>query len=481
MPTLTNFTGGLHIPRYFGAQIPNTGLLEASNVEFDSRSGGLRGRRGRSLYATLPAKPISLWRHYPKTGSPAFLAQVDNGTNSVLYHDTASTGTFTTISGGGSYTTGKPFYWTNWASKDRSFMANGDVLLSYNGVVTTVTQTGPAITGPYIVMHQSRLFGTKTSEINYSVYATAINDETTVDPVNQLNVSDPQGGSITGLASMQDRLLIAKSTNIWTMLGDIQFSPILTKLCEVGCVAPRSWQPCTYGVLFVSRDGVYLTDGVNPVPTCLSQAIEPVFTSATSNTVYANAVGVWYPRREQYHLRLDPSHGHTYVLHRLAVPGSKGMWAWSINTLTPLEAGAVWDSEGDSGDPYFSDALNHIYHMDTGTTDAGTPYTVAAQTASLRIDEDQRVGRVHYVFLNYQGTGSCSVGLRYNNAAANDVALTLGTAGSLGLQRTRQMVVDQSKSGQFVSAKVTLPTDGPAAELYSIRLDPRKRSGRIWR
>jgi hypothetical protein len=482
MPTLSNFLGGLHIPRYFGAAIPNNALLVADNIEYDARAGGLRGRRGRSLYATLPAKVTSLWRHYPKTGSPAFLAQVDTGSNSTIYHDTASSGTFTAVTGGGSYATGKRFFYTNWASKDRSFFANGQVLLSYNGVITSVTQTGGQITGPYIVVHQSRLFGTRFDEINYSVYATDVNDELTISSQSQLNVSDPQGGSITGLASLPDRLLIAKSTNIWTMLGDIRFTPILTKFSEVGNVAPLSWQPSVYGVFYVARDGVYITDGVNPVPLYLSAAIEPAFTSATGNTVYPNAVGIWYPRKEQYHLKLDPSHGHSYVLHRLLVPGqNKPVWAWSVNTLAPQECGAVWDSEGDSGDPYFADAINHIYHIDNGATDAGVPYTSAAQTASLRLDADQRVGRVHYVFLNYQGTGAASVGLRYNNAASNDVALSLGVAGALGLQRTRQKVNDQEKSGQFVSAKVTLPADGPSAELYSIGLDARLRSGRIWR
>ena len=482
MPTLTNFLGGLHIPRYFGAAIPSNALLVADNVEYDARSGGLRGRRGRTLYATLPAKVTSLWRHYPKTGSPAFLAQVDNGSNSTIYHDTASSGTFAAATGGGPFSSGKRFFYTNWASKDRSFMANGDGLLSYNGVVTVVIQTGGQITGPYIVVHQSRLFGTRSDEINYSVYATDVNDELTISAQSQLNVSDPQGGSITGLASLPDRLMIFKNTSLWAMLGDIRFTPILTKLSEVGCVAPLTLHNSSYGVFFLSRDGLYLTDSVNPVPTYLSAAIEPVFTSATGNTVYTNAVGTWYPRKEQYHLKLDPSHGHTYVLHRLQIPGqSKPVWAWSVNILVPQEAGAVWDSEGDSGDPYFSDAINRIYHIDNGTTDAGVAYTSAAQTASLRMDAEQRVGRVHYVFLNYQGTGAASVGLRYNNAAANDVSLSLGTAGALALQRTRQKVNDQEKSGQFVSCKVTLPADGPSAELYSIRMDARLRSGRIWR
>jgi hypothetical protein len=478
---VSDFLGGLYIPPYLGASIPSNALLRADNIEFDS-SGLVRGRRGRALYATVPAAVTSMWRHYPKTGSPSFLAALDSGTSVTLMHDTASTGTFAPISGGGTYATGKRFTWSNWASKDKSFGANGDILISYNGVVTTVTQTGPAILGPYITVHQSRLFGTRPDEINYSVYASEINDETTVNPVNQLNVSDPQGGSITGLFTMPDRLVIFKSSCIFTMLGDIRYSAILTRLSEIGAISSQAIAQAPYGIFFVGRQGIYLTDGVNPTPMEMSGPLRALFTSPTGNISYPNAVGYYYPRKDQYHVKLDPSHAHTYVLSRVPKVGSNGQtWAWAVNMSEPLVAAATWDSEGDTGSAYVADHLGHIYQMDTGATDDGTPYTSMIQTAALRLDEQQRVGRVSYLFLNYTGSGPATVGLRYNNASVNDLSFTLGETGSLALQRPRQMIVDQSKSGQFVSAVVVLPLDGPSAELYSIRMDARLRSSRLWR
>jgi len=365
-------------------------------------------------------------------------------------------------------------------------MANGDVLLSYNGVITTVVQTGGQITGPYLVIHQSRLFGTKLSEINYSVYATDVNDELTINAASQLNVSDPQGGSITGLASLPDRLLIFKSTNIWTLLGDIRFSAILTKLTETGCIAPASVAQAPYGVFFVGRSGVYLTDGQAPEPVKVSMPIDSLFTSIGTNVSYPNAVGVYYPRRDMYKLKLDPSHNYTYTLQRVMTLVRRHLlaqWAWSKNTNEPMVAGHVWDSESDTGDPYVSDTTGHIYHADSGTTDAGTAYTSIVQTASLRLHPQQYVGRIHFVQCNYTGTGPATMSLRYNNAATDDVVTTvqMGVTGSLGLQRGSQRIVDQTKSGQFVSAVVTLPQDGPNTELYSIGLDARLRSARVWR
>ena len=478
---LTNFLGGLWVPPYFTAQAPNNALITADNIEY-GHTGAVQGRRGRTLYGTLPAKAISLWRHYPRTGSPATLAAVDNGASVELRHDTASNGTFATVTGGAGLATGKRLFFTNWGSKDRSFFANGVGLYSYNGVITNVVQTGPQITGPYVVVHQSRLFGTKADEINYSVYATDVNDELTVNAANQLNVSDPQGGSITGLASLPDRLLILKNTSLWVMLGDIKFSAILTKLTETGCVAPLSIAQAPYGVFFVGRSGVYLTDGQRPEPIDLSGPIRSLFTPPTTNVSYPNAVGIYYARKDMYKVKLDPAHGYTYCLQRIQVPGARGVvWAWSRNTNEPLVSGNVWDSEGDTGDPYVSDSGGNVYRADSGATDAGVAYASVVQPVSLRLSDELSVGHVHYVHLLYRGSGAATVGLRYNNAAADDLTLSLGQAQAIGLQRTRKMVTDKSKSGQFVSPVITLPGDGPGAELYSLKLDARVRSRRVWR
>src|SRR6187402_2180680 len=112
---VSDFLGGLYIPPYFGATIPSNALLRADNIEFDS-SGLVRGRRGRALYATVPAAVTSMWRHYPKTGSPSFLAALDSGAGVEIRHDTASDGTFAPITGGTGFATGKRFFWSNWAS-----------------------------------------------------------------------------------------------------------------------------------------------------------------------------------------------------------------------------------------------------------------------------------------------------------------------------------------------------------------------------
>src|SRR5262252_4433935 len=233
---LSQFTGGLWIPRYFGGAIPLDALLQAQDIAFLSQ-GGIRGRGGRTLYGS-PGQPVtSLWRHYPRTGTPAFLAVRDGGSSAEIRHDTASNGTFAAVTGGTGFATGKPIYWSNWPQKNKTFFANGAGVWAYNGVIAQVTMTGTGITGPYLVVHQDRLVGTVLSEINYSVYFTDIGDETTVTAGNQLSFNDQQGGSITGIFSFSDDLLVVcKSTNLWNVLGDLRYSAIKKKYSEIGFI-----------------------------------------------------------------------------------------------------------------------------------------------------------------------------------------------------------------------------------------------------
>ena len=121
---MRNFLGGLWLPSFFGDQAPANGLLAADNIEY-MPSGAVRGRRGRVLYGTVPAKAVSLWRHYPRTGSPAFLAAYDDGISTTIRHDTASNGTFAVISGSPTFATGKRFFFTNWATTPRGVFRLG--------------------------------------------------------------------------------------------------------------------------------------------------------------------------------------------------------------------------------------------------------------------------------------------------------------------------------------------------------------------
>ncbi len=487
-----NFHGGLWIPRKFGGPIPANALLQADDIVY-LPGGGVRGRGGRTKYnaSLLSGSVLGLWRHYPRTGSPAFLSFEDTGATVNVKHDTAGAGVFSSITGGTGFATGARPSFTNWASKNKTFFANGFGLWAYNGVIAAVTQTGGQITGPYLAIHQSRLVGTVLNEINYSLYFTAVDDETTITAGNQLNFSEPQGGSITGVVSLSgssETLLLLKSTSLWVVTGDLQFNPLKDRYSEIGCVAPASVAPSTdekgmtQGVFFVGRSGVYYADGAS-APVNISGPLEPLFIGAdgTTFTTYSSAVGYYYPRLDCYEVKLSPGDSFTYVVQRVRSLDGKLHWPWAKITNRPLTAAAVWNSESDTGNPYLGQSTGQVWRADYGSLDDTTPYTPTIQLPFFSLDSRHRVGRVDRAYVDYFGSNVCTVGVRYDNAGSNDVTMTHGAAQALGLQRTRVKALSYDKSGQFVSAVVALPQDGPQTELYRLSVDVRLRSGRVWR
>jgi hypothetical protein len=487
----TNFLSGLWIPRRFGGPIPMTSLLEATDIVY-LPSGGVRGRGGRVKYnaAPLSGSVLALWRHFPRAGAPAFLAAEDTGSTVNLKHDTASNGTFAAITGGGGFATGKRFYFTNWASKNKTFFANGDGLWSYNGVIAAVTQTGVQMTGPYVTVHQARLVSTRSDEINYSVYFSDVDDETKVSAGNQINVSDPQGGSITAIISLAGAanvLVIGKSTNQWVVTGDLQFNPIKARYSEVGIVAPASVavvndeKGMPVGYFFVGRGGVYFADGQAP-PVKLSEPLESLFVApdGVTFTTYPAAVGYYHPQLDAYEVKLSPADAHTYVVQRVRA-GKSTYWPWSKITNRPLTAAATWDAESDAGQAYLGQSNGYVWRVNYGALDDTTPYTPTIQLPFMLIDGRHRVGRVDRLYADYFGSNVCTVRVRYDNTASDDLVLSVGSAQAIGLQRTRVKTLNYDKSGQYVSTVWSFPQDGPAFELYRIGYDVRLRSRRVWR
>jgi hypothetical protein len=499
-----NFSDGLWLPEGIDFGVPPNALLVANNIEYTT-SGGVRGRRGRTRFVTLASPIISLWRHYPRTGSIKTLAAIDSG-SAVKFQDASGTSsTFADVSGGGSLTTAMPWYFTNWSSKNKSFLANGsNPLKSYDGsAIASVSSVGtagylnPVPDGPYLVIHKARLWATKSSELNYSVYASNVNDETSFLATNQLSVNDPKGGVITGLASFFDFLLIFKSSSIWRFVGDIGTltGAQLARYCDRGCTAPNSIAVTPFGVIFVGKDGVWLTDGTQPVPQELSAPIRSLFTARASETAYASAVGTWYPRKQMYVLKLDPTASEAWVLQRIQVlyenpyigAHSQAVWIWSKHTSLPCAAGttmSTWFSDTDDGRLMIGDANGKIwvYDADSTTTDDGTAIVSSIQTASRPMDASGRTGCAYRAKVLFRGTQALTGSLFYDQHTSADSSFTAGSViGSPAEFWRRASIFDFAKQGRFVSVSVSNPSDSYQFELNAIDLDVRLRSRRVWR
>lgn len=138
--------------------------------------------------------------------------------------------------------------------------------------------------GPYVTVYKSQLVTTKNDALGYLVAASNVNSDLTWDSTNSLSVNDPQGGFITGLVPFGGALLIFRQTSIWRFDGVITSTGVdsgkLERISDEGCVAPKSIAVTPFGVIYVGRTGVFLTDGTATPPTELSRPIRGLFVQA---------------------------------------------------------------------------------------------------------------------------------------------------------------------------------------------------------
>jgi hypothetical protein len=480
MITLSDFSGGLWNPDQTEFALPSNALLLASNLDFLT-TGGLRGRRGRVKYnaTVLPGAVLSLFRHYPRVGSAATLAAFVNGGSVEIRHDTIGNGTFSPITGGTGFAAGQRFFFATWPTKNNTFLANGvDTMRSYNGVLSDMGATPPK--GPYLTVWQSRLWATRPDEINYSVYASDVNDETVWPADNHLQVADPQGGKIVGLVGWQDRLIILKTTGLFSFFGDIDLpvSSNLQQFSDRGCVSDLSIATCPDGILYMGREGVLLTDGQRAVPYEVSRPIRSTFVSASTQQVASQAFGVWYPRRAQYWLSTTAGVWPLVIATRLLK--DKPTWAWATNPLAP-NCGCTWDSEGEDGRLLLGDTAGRVWVMDTGTTDDGAPITTVVKLISRLIDPGlSRFGRITAVKALHRGATPIVGSIEYDSSGLPDVNFSVGGT-PLGVKDSRATLFDDlSKLGRFMAVGLNTTGDSYNFELHRLDLETRLKAARRW-
>lgn len=483
MLTLTDFSGGLWLSDQTDFAIPPNALLQAQNIDY-LPSGALRGRRGYTKYnaSLLPGSVLSLWRHYPRSGTPATLAAFVNAATVEIRHDTVGAGTFAAVTGGTGFAAATRWHFTNWPSKNKTFLANGsDNLRAYNGVLADMGAIPKK--GPYLTVWQSHLWATDPTELNYSVYASEVDDETVWPADNHLNVSDAQGGRIVGLVGWQDRLIILKSTGLWSFFGDIDLpvSSNLQQYSDKGCVSDLSIDVTPEGIIYQARDGVRITDGLHSEPIEISRPIRSSFLSASTQIIWSTALGIWYPRRQQYWLSLAAGSWPTTIATRLLKTDGHKNFSWSTVLGHPtINAACTWDSEAEDGRLLVGDTTGQVWTMDTGITDNGAAIASTIKLPALLLDpQQQRFGRVVKVKTLHRSSVALAGAIEYDFSGVSDVSFGLGGTG-IAVRDSRATLWDTTKLGRFAALGLSNPSDSSAFELHRVDMDLRLKNARRW-
>ena len=341
--------------------------------------------------------------------------------------------------------------------------------------------------GPYATLHQNRLWATQPAELGFSVYGSEVNDPTRWYGDIQLSLNDALGGSITGLVSLTGQtplLLILKDTSLWYYVGDPLSGGQLVRFSRVGCQAPDSVALTPFGVVFVGTDGVFLTDGQTAMPTRISDPLGSLFVGRTADSCWKTAVGVYYPKKQQYWLKLDPTAAEGYVCQFLGQSV-----AWSRMPVMPMQAATVYSAAADDGQLVLAGADGWIRQADVGTTDddgteAGQPIPVMLRTGSHVLDDrtpQLREGRACYIKPQYRGAAGLTGTLRYQDDPTRVVPFTITTPAVLGFQTPRATITEMETFGRVVDIRLLNATDGPDFELHRIGADVQLRTVRSWR
>jgi hypothetical protein len=505
-----DFSGGLWDSQALNIYAPPNALLKAQNVEYvpGGEAVKLRGRRGIN-YKDQPANAgsiLGLWRFYPRdTGSndPQWLGLIQNSSsgNADFVHDNDEDGVFDdTLSGSPTgYTASKRFYGVNWPAKNRFYLTNGDAgLLYYDGTnITKITQAATSVysgddnIGPYIEVWKSRLWTVHETNINFSVYASDVNTDDVFPSGNQLSANDPDGGDIAGIVGIGDALLVFKTSGIWRFIGDIEFGERtgakFIRYNTEGCISPDTIQLTPWGVVYLSRNGLRLTDGQSPVSENLSYPIRSLFVKPGTEMSYTTAVGGYYTRKDQYWLQLDPTDTDTtYICSRVQGPDGP-LFLWARYTGIKLNAIADSPAENDpnGGDMFIGDNTGNIRQVDVANNDNGVETNIDSriQVPFVRIGQSDRFGRVYRVKAIYRGKSALTLGILYDNNESSYAAfVSLGaTKGSFQIQDVIAPVRSNSNWGHFIGCDIIFPATGHEGEFYELAFDIKYRGPLAWK
>ncbi len=191
---------------------------------------------------------------------------------------------------------------------------------------------------------------------------------------------------ITGLAVLQDQLVIFKEDQIWNLTGDdAQDFRLWKSQATVGCIAPKTIVNIRGTILFLGRNegapGVYSYDGSSV--DCLSLSVEPIL----SANIYALGDTVTQPiqpcatlYRGAYLLSYRKTGGTTFETAILDTRPPRPRWLFADR----IEASVFmpFNGPGDSGEMYYGHATEaRVLRVNSGLTDynATTPTAIAME------------------------------------------------------------------------------------------------------
>jgi len=325
--------------------------------------------------SSTPVAPVA--QKVDLTGIPT------GGTGRLLYRTEANAG----VAG--------PYYLVTTLNASDTTYTDNLADASLGGEMPTDNGSPPA--GQFIVFWRGRMVVAKTVAYPGRVYFSAIaasegspdvgltvhGADVEIFPASHyIDVGD-DNSPITGLAVLQDQLVIFKEDQIWNMTGDDAVDFRLWKSqATVGCIAPKTIVNMRGTLLFVGRNeggpGVYSYDGT--YVDCLSLSIEPTLIENVKdlgNIAIQSIQPCAVQHRGSYLLAYQKTGSNDHELAMLDTRPPRPRWLF----FDGIEASVFipFNGPGDAGELYYGSAAEaRVLRFNVGLTDfdATTPTAI---------------------------------------------------------------------------------------------------------
>lgn len=406
--TPINFSGGLNLA------VPATEIADSESPELcnctPDLAGAMAKRNGsnRLINQSISSFPVtSLYRAYASTSTQSFKALFATSRDKIYVSTNDLNPQWIVISSNNAF--GQHY---SFVTMNRKVLIAGDAqtenVRQYDLVTASITQAfaiDNATSGinprpKYQIVSKNFYIGANVSvatsvvflQSNTTNYPSRIvysrlNNPSSMTAQRFIDFKTEDGEEITGLGNMNDRVNVFKPSSIleisFTVLdlpsfgGDYNPQEVVTGF---GCIAPRTLANTGQFYIFLAKDGIRMWDGGNrsrltvaEESRIISYKIKPLIDDLIASGNYRNAVGIYYPKKEQYVFSFEsqtrfPKGKNNYVL----IYDIKTDTWWPVcNWLA--DSFATADSQGDTGQLFYGDSNDGYVHkadLDIETDDS---------------------------------------------------------------------------------------------------------------
>lgn len=257
--------------------------------------------------------------------------------------------------------------WDFATANDTLWIVNGEVAKKWDGT-TFGDMAGSPPLGKFIIFHKQRLFIAGASAARSRVYFSDVGAPETWGALSFIDVGKGDGDAITGLAILNDRLIVTKDNSVWELAGDSSTNFVLRKVTdEGGCTVKQGIALIKDTLAWLGKDGVRLFDGVRSA--LGSEKISTTFAGLNKRQL-AQAAGIFWGPEQHYFVAVPEGASLTndVVLVYDALRA-----AWTVYRGIPAGEWCIFRQYNQDTLVFGSATTGQIYSMDTtGYSDDGT-------------------------------------------------------------------------------------------------------------